>query len=115
MLVCTNNCTGAHTHRDITSIPCSPTFPCRTRPPPHNSAQCICVYIQVVTYEEALAQVAAEVLPLRAVPRDVRSVATLVYTSGTTNQPKGVVLRHSNLLHQVARSLGGGGGGGGWG
>ena len=56
---------------------------------------------QVVTYDEALAQVAAQGLQLRPVPRDIRSVATLVYTSGTTNQPKGVVLRHSNLLHQV--------------
>ncbi|CAM9491551.1 unnamed protein product, partial [Phaeothamnion confervicola] len=27
--------------------------------------------------------------------------ATLVYTSGTTSKPKGVVLRHRNLLHQV--------------
>lgn len=59
------------------------------------------VYVQIVTYDEALAQVASQGLQLRPVPRDIRSVATLVYTSGTTNQPKGVVLRHSNLLHQV--------------
>ena len=37
---------------------------------------------QVVTYDEALAQVAAQGLQLRSVPRDIRSVATLVYTSG---------------------------------
>ncbi len=32
-------------------------------------------------------------------------LATLLYTSGTTGQPKGVPLSHGNLLHQV-RSLG---------
>ena len=39
-----------------------------------------------------------------ALDRSGDAVATILYTSGTTGQPKGVPLRHSNLLHQM-RSL----------
>lgn len=35
------------------------------------------------------------------VPKDPNSLATLVYTSGTTSKPKGVMLTHKNLLYQV--------------
>jgi len=56
---------------------------------------------EILTYDELFASSLSRGLTFRAVPRDIRSVATLVYTSGTTNNPKGVVLRHSNLLHQV--------------
>lgn len=36
---------------------------------------------------------------------DSDDIATLVYTSGTTGNPKGVMLTHRNLLHQI-KSLG---------
>ena len=44
--------------------------------------------------------------PLPAAPSgDAGRLATLLYTSGTTGEPKGVPLSHGNLLHHV-RSLG---------
>ena len=53
----------------------------------------------ILTYEELLSF--AEEREYKAIMRDAESTATLVYTSGTTSQPKGVILRHRNILHQV--------------
>jgi long-chain acyl-CoA synthetase len=52
----------------------------------------------VIEFEEILAQPAGRFSP---VPRGPEDLASLLYTSGTTADPKGVMLTHANLLGEA--------------
>ena len=41
----------------------------------------------------------------RHVPRDPAALATIVYTSGTTGRPKGVMLSHRNIVSNAEACL----------
>ena len=59
--------------------------------------------IRILVFPDALAT--ANPTSFTPVPLSRSDVATIVYTSGTTGHPKGVVLTHGNLLHQIGHRL----------
>ena len=57
-------------------------------------------HCQMVTYEQVLA--AGQKSPAAPVPPREDALATICYTSGTTGDPKGVMLTHLNLISNAA-------------
>jgi long-chain acyl-CoA synthetase len=59
---------------------------------------------EVLTFEQVLDR--GRDMTLQPVHQDRSTIATLMYTSGTSGLPKGVMLSHGNLIHQVIAAAG---------
>ncbi len=55
---------------------------------------------RIVDFDDAMQQ---PEIALQPVPRNGNRVASLIFTSGTTGQPKGVMLTHKNLTSMVSK------------